>query len=535
MRRLSTWFLGLAFGLTQVASADVVTDWNNQLCESVRAERTNPPRACRFMAMVQVAVYDAVNGVLGGFEPYYVEGQALGADPSAAAAAAAHRVLVNIYPTRASIFDAALAASLAGIPDGQAKDFGVAWGEYCADQILALRANDNSDLVVPYTVSGEIGRWEPTPPAFTPSPLLPNWPLVTPWAMARGSQFRSPPPPALTSQEYTEAYNEVKEVGRVDSTTRTPDQSEIALFWADGAGTATPPGHWNLIAQGISAQEGLSLQENARLFALIGIAVADSAIVSWDNKYFYDHWRPVSGIRKGDLDGNPNTEADPTWSSFVVTPPFSSFTSGHSTFSSSSSKILEQFFGTDDIAFTTGPDVGVAVAPRSFSSFSSAADEAGQSRIYGGIHWQYDNYRALFGGRSLSRLVFNNYLRPVGDLSLRLNQTLFDSGGGTMVLRARLEPAQPGQQVDAYVALQTPGDALFFLQADGTLSSDPLPLAENVETGSFDAPIFSIGLSGAEDIPVGTYIWKAALTEHGKLQLASNIATVAFNINPFSE
>ena len=534
MKRLFTGIACAVLGLARVAAADGVIDWNNQLLESIRVERTNPPRATRFMAMLNTGIHDAVNGVLGGFEPYRVAGKAEGADAAAAAAAAAHRVLVSVYPSRSAIFDAALADSLAGIPDGPAEDAGVAFGESCADQILALRANDNSDLVVPYAPSGEIGFWEPTPPAFAPA-LLPNWPLVTPWTMARGSQFRSPPPPALNSEEYTDSYNEVKELGRVDSTSRTPDQSEIALFWADNPGTATPPGHWNLIAQDISQQRGLSLQENARLFALQALAVADAAIVSWDNKYAYDHWRPYTGIVKGDLDGNPDTELDATWSSFIPTPPFPSYTSGHSTFSGSSSKVLEQFFGTDDIAFTTGPDVDVPTAPRSFSNFSSAADEAGKSRIYGGIHWEYDNYTALFGGRSLSRYLFNNYLRPIGDLSLSLNQTLFDLQGGTMVLRARLEPSEPGQTVDAYVALQTPSDDLLFLQADGTLSSDPLPLAQNVLTGSFDAPIFSVALSGQENIPAGTYIWKAALTEPGALVLASNIASVALNINPFSE
>jgi len=399
-------------GLAAPAGADVVLDWNDVLLNAVRVDKTPPPKASRAMAAVHVAIFDAVNGILGGYTPYHVTASAPGgASPEAAAAAAAHKVLVAIYPAQQATFDAALATSLAAIPDGTAKTDGIAWGESVADQILALRANDHSADVVPFSAPTGAFWWIPTPPAFAPA-LLPNWPKVTPWTMTSGSQFRQEAPPSPTSGDYTRAFREVKHLGRVDSTERTADQTQIALFWADGAGTETPPGHWLTIAEDISQQEQLSLAQNARLFALLGLAVADAAIVSWDNKYYYNNWRPVTGIQQADTDGNPSTTADPRWQALIATPPFPSYTSGHSTFSGSSSRILDLFFGTDKISFSTTSDALPGVQ-RSFTSFSQAAEEAGQSRIYGGIHWQYDNEFGLSSGRSLAEQVFFNFLTPV--------------------------------------------------------------------------------------------------------------------------
>jgi len=394
------------------AAADVVTDWNTILIDAVRTDRTNPPVATRRSAMVHTAIYDAVVGIVGGFEPYHVTDPAPGgASPEAAAAAAAHRVLVDAFPAQAATFDASLAASLAAIPDGQAKDDGIAWGEQVADQILALRAGDGSDVPVPFDTPLGAGWWVPTPPAFA-APLVPQWPYVTPWTMNRGSQFREPAPPPPTSAEYTVNYLEVLRLGDVDSALRTADQSEIALFWNDGPGTNTPPGHWQDIARALGQAEGNSLLENARMFALVTMAQADAAIVSWDNKYFWDNWRPYTGIHEADTDGNPNTHPDPNWASFITTPPFPTFTSGHSTFSGGSSRVLAHFFGTDDLAFSAGSD-GLPGVTRAYTSLSQAAEEAGQSRIYGGIHWQYDNEGGLRSGRALADHVFFNFLRPV--------------------------------------------------------------------------------------------------------------------------
>jgi hypothetical protein len=392
------------------AFADVVTDWNEVLLDAVRADSTAPPRAARAMAMVHVAVYDAVNGIAQTHEPYHVDDAAPdGASAQAAAAAAAHAVLVTVFPAQAETFNAALDASLADIADGQAKDDGIAWGESVAAAVIALRANDGSTDVVTYTPGTDPGEWQPTPPAMAAA-ALPQWPDVTPFAMSSGSQFRMGGPPALDSAEYTAAFNEVKEMGSATSTTRTAEQSEIAQFWVNGPGTSTPPGHWNTIAQIISADEGNTLEENARLFALLNIALADAAIVSWDNKYHYNDWRPVTAIRAADTDGNDQTEADPEWSSFIPTPPFPDYTSGHSTFSGAAGKVLELFYGTDELPFDCPSDALPGII-RSFETCSAAADESGKSRVYGGIHWEFSNQDGLRSGRDLGEYVVATYLK----------------------------------------------------------------------------------------------------------------------------
>lgn len=394
------------------AHGDVILDWNDQLLNAVRAERTSPPRASRHMALVNVAMYDAVNGIVGTHQPYFVVPAAPpGASIEAAAAAAAHTVLSGIYPSRQDVLNAALEATLAGVPDGVSEDDGVLWGESVAISLLTLRFGDGSDSVFGYSAPEGAGWWIPTPPAFA-SPLLPNWPFVLPWSMKTGDQFRAPAPPPPTSFEYAVGFDEVLRLGPANGSERTPDQTETALFWDDGPGSATPPGHWQEIAQVLSQAHGLSVVENARLFALLGMAVADAAIVSWDNKYFWNQWRPVTGIVHADIDGNPATAPDTDWSSLINTPPFPTYTSGHSTFSGASSKILELFFGHDDVAFSATSDLLPGVT-RSYESLSEAAEEAGQSRIYGGIHWQWDNTAALSSGRALAEHVFFNLLRPI--------------------------------------------------------------------------------------------------------------------------
>jgi hypothetical protein len=418
MRKLCFGALLVAamLGSAAAARADVVLDWNEVLLGAVRVDKTPPPKAARVMACVNVSIYDAVNGILGGSTPYAVTDPApAGASADAAAVAAAYSSLVALYPAQKAAFDTARAASLATIPDGPAKTSGIAWGEQVAAAILELRADDHSGATDPWESPLGGGWWLATPPAFA-APLLPNWPRVTPWAMTSPTQFRQEAPPSPNSAEYLAAYREVKRIGRVDSPARTPDQTQIALFWADGGGTETPPGHWVDIAIDLSRQRALSLRDNARLFALLSITVADAAIVSWDVKYAYNNWRPVTGIQHADQDGNPDTEADPSWLPLIATPPFPSYSSGHSTFSGSSARLLAHFFGTDEIAFSTTSD-GLPGVTRSFDSFSQAAEEAGQSRIYGGIHWQFDNQAGLESGRELADLVFFNFLTPAGTSS----------------------------------------------------------------------------------------------------------------------
>jgi len=256
--KLLSWSASTAFLIGTLAHADVITDWNNAALDAIRAGNTAPPIASRSLAISHISIYDAVNGIARTHEPYLVPSAVqASAFREAAASAAAHKALVILFPAAASSFDALHAAILAGIPNGAHKTAGIVWGEFVADQILAARANDGWNATAPPPGGSGPGVWVPTPPAFLPY-ALPQWGFVTPFAMSSSSQFRSPGPPSLDSQQYAEDYDEVKELGAAVGSTRTEEQTEIALFWADGAGTETPPGHWNSIAPRLSPTVGVT-------------------------------------------------------------------------------------------------------------------------------------------------------------------------------------------------------------------------------------------------------------------------------------
>ena len=403
-------------GVPGATYADVVTDWNNAALEAIRVNRTPPPIASRVLAIMHAAIYDAVNGISRTHEPYRVASAVpRSASKEASASAAARKVLSVLFPDRVSIFDTLHATILAGLPAGPQREAGLAWGVIVADAILAWRSTDNSDALVSSPAYDGIGSWQPTLPAFAPY-ALPQWGYVEPFAMPTSSFFRSSGPPALTSVEYAVAYNQVKTLGAAMGSMRTPEQDVIAAFWADGAGTETPPGHWNRIAQGLVARSGQGIDQNARLFSLINIAMADAAICAWDAKYFFHNWRPVTAIRNADVDGNPATEVDATWTPFLVTPPFPDYVSGHSTFSGAASVVLAMFYGSDDVIFTTGSDFLPAVR-RTFMSFSAAADEAALSRLYGGIHFAFSNLDGLQAGRAIGEWTFTHVLLEKRDRS----------------------------------------------------------------------------------------------------------------------
>ena len=317
-------------------AVDPVLDWNETLLDAVRTDKTAPPVAARGMAMVHTAAYDAVNAIQHDGHRGYLYNLPAPRITSvdAAVAQAAHDVLAALFPAQVATFDAKLAQTLATVPDGIRERLGTILGKTTAKLVLNARKNDGSGATAAYTIGTGVGQWQPTPPAFRQDPLLPQWPDVKPFALRAGDQFRPGAAPALTSAEYTAAFNEVKSLGSATSTTRTADQTQVARFWADGAGTATPPGHWNEVAQDVAREQGNSVAENARLFALLDIAEADAGIACWDAKYEYNLWRPVTAIRAADSDGNPATEADATWTPLLATPPFPTYTSGHSTFSS---------------------------------------------------------------------------------------------------------------------------------------------------------------------------------------------------------
>jgi hypothetical protein len=390
---------------------DVVLRWNETALQAIKTEHSPPPAATRHLAMMHAAVYDAVNAIYRTHAVYRVAATpADGTSPETAAAVAAHRVLVAVYPRQVCLFDDALDASLEGVPEGPGKAAGVRLGQGVAERILAWRATDGSDRRSDYTPGTGVGWWQPTPPDFKPA-LLPQWRFVTPFAMQGTSQFPAQDPPPLNSPQYVAALQQVRDLGAVNSVVRTRDQTEIAHFWEDGEGTVTPPGHWNRIAQTVARARGLCLADNARLFALLNLSLADAGILCWECKYRYSYWRPIQAIRYADRTGNPNTPADPCWTPLLKTPPFPTYSSGHSTFSGTAAAVLANFFGTDEVPFTSTSEKLPCVR-RSFRTFSSAAEEAGWSRIYGGIHYDFDNFEGLRAGRALGDYVSRNFLQP---------------------------------------------------------------------------------------------------------------------------
>ncbi len=360
---------------------------------------------------MSASVYDAVNSIDGSYTPYFVDIKApRGASLDAAAAQAAHDALSSLFPADKATFDATLAADLASIPPGRAR-LGSAVGQAVAQQILAWRSTDGFNTQLTYTPGTAPSDWQPTPPAYAPA-ALPQIATMTPFTIPSDSAFRPAPPPDLNSAEYTAGYNELMAIGAANSTTRTPDQTTTALFWVDGPGTITIGGHWDEIAQEVAQQQGNSLVQDARLFAQLHLAEADAVIGIWDAKYTYGFWRPVTAIQDGNADGNPDTAGDPTWMPLLTTPNHPSYVSGHSGVSGAAATVLASFFGTDSISFS----IGSATAPgviHSFTSFSAAAQEVGQSRIYGGIHWPWDVQDGLALGNQVGAYVASNFLLPI--------------------------------------------------------------------------------------------------------------------------
>lgn len=396
------------------APADVFTAWNGVLLDTIRAERLAPPQASRALAIVATAVYDAVNATDPRHAAYRPTLPALGASAEAAAAQAAHDVLAILFPGREADYAARLAADLGAIAEGPARSAGIAVGADVARAAIQARATDGTEAAATADGVGpaDPGRWRPTPPAYA-APLVPGWGAVAPFGVPSASAFLPPPPPALDSSDYAAEVAEVKMLGSASESLRTMDQTQIAFFWADGAGTVTPPGHWNRIAAAIAEAQGLGLAETARLFAMLDVAMADAAIVAWNAKYLYDVWRPITAIRQADEVPTTASLADDTWTPLLPTPPFPEYVSGHSTFSAAAATVLASFFGTDDVPFTTVSDALGPAVTRSFTGFSAAAAEAGLSRIYGGIHFRSGNLAGAATGRLIGDYVATNLFTPV--------------------------------------------------------------------------------------------------------------------------
>jgi hypothetical protein len=414
-RLLASTLIACGLGAALAWGDNAVLYWNQQMLDTTRLSRNPPPIASHHMATFHAAIGDAVDGISRKWRPWLVQETApAGADTDAAIASAAYTVLNALWGQAANPhnFDVAYQQALAAIPEGQAKADGLAWGKHVAEQILTKRADSgyNKPIPGPYS-SNEPGLWRETPPGFRP-PVLPFWGHVTPFVMTSPDQFRAPPPPALGSKQYAEETAYVVKVGARDGAGRTEYETLSTAFWSDDLGTATPPGHWNVIAEDLARRRHLSVPECARLFALLNFAEADAAICCWDTKFFYRTWRPETAIRELDSKLNPNAVPRPDFIPLMVSPAFPSYTSGHSTFSAAASRLLERFFGTDDIEFTVTSD-GLPGAVRSFKKLSAARDEIGMSRIWAGIHFMADNLEGQKAGVKVADWVFENALQPL--------------------------------------------------------------------------------------------------------------------------
>jgi len=396
-------------------SVNPVVQWNRTLLVIVRTPGAQPATVhpTRSFAIMHAAIYDAVNAIDKTHKPYLVHLTRVSrfASQDAAAASAAHEVLITLYPTFQAMLDAQLQESLAGIPEGADKTEGSIIGKTVADEILKLRGDDGSNASPPlfvFTNPPVPGDYQSTPPNFPSQPQFTQWAHVTPFALKRANQFRPGPPPALTSEAYSDVLNEVKSLGIVNGTLATPDQALTGRFW-NGA----IQNYWNEITQTASLRHELNTSQSARLFALLNLTFADSVIAFYDAKYTYNFWRPVTAIREAATDGNPGTIPDPNWLPEVgKTTPDPAYPGAHAVISAAGASVLISFFGKNDFDFTVTSEV-LAGVDRSFTSFSAADREATLSRIFAGVHFRSDLTTGQTLGRVVADFVVDHFLTPV--------------------------------------------------------------------------------------------------------------------------
>jgi len=407
-------------------TGEVVRDWN----DTARSQPFgNPLRLARILAIMYAAQHDAVNGVRPRYRTYASTLHDPGADAEAAAAAAAHEVLVTFFPENQAALDDRLTESLASVPNGDAEDAGVVLGRAVADTVLQARADDGHDTPDPFNPAPGPGVWEPTPPAFAPM-LEPQFQNVTPFALGDRRQFLPDPPPSLTSESYARDYNEVKLVGQDISPARTLDQTHVAHFWAEPS-----PSGWSRIGNLVSARYGYDLHDTARLQALLNMAMADGFVVGWYQKRLFAFWRPVTAIRQADSDANPSTEPDATWLSLRPTPPLPDYPSTHSVLGGAAAEILRRFTGTDVFPFcvvsTTATPSGTE---RCWNSFTRAELENAESRVLAGFHFRFAVETGVKVGRKIGRFATGHALPPLRrHATVPAEASLFDVDDGGAV------------------------------------------------------------------------------------------------------
>jgi len=404
----------LLFGCS-VARADAVLDWNAIAVSTAVKNGQNAFAQSRYAAIVQLAVFEAVNSITDDYRPYLGTISApAGASAEAAAVEAAYRVLSTYFPAPATLttLNTARAASLAAIPDGQAKIDGIAVGDAAANAMMTLRAHDGASPAQ-FKVPGPAvpGEWQATPTCpivnGVASGTAFQWQTITPFAIPSDGPFLLGPPPALTSNAYATSYNEVKAVGDTNSAERPQDRKDVALFYA----ATSPTQVFNQAAQQVAQQEGHSLSENARALALINMAIADSLIASFYNKYHYNFWRPETAIHGGDADGNRKTDDDPGFAPLVPTPCFPSYPSNHGSASNAGAEVLRRLYGAagHSITMTNTAVPGIAFQ---YTSFKQITDDISDARVYGGIHFRFDQVAGEHLGKLTGATVYKGNLRP---------------------------------------------------------------------------------------------------------------------------
>jgi len=417
-------FICLTLAATALASVlaanaragDPVSDWNQISEQAVKTANHPPPVAALDFAIVHLAIYDAVESFDHRFEPYNALVPGATGSPSAAVAKAGHDVLVGLFLAQKPAVDAAYANYL--IANGiDVSDPGTEVGAQAAANMLALRAHDGRfpPSPPPFLGGAAIGEWRPTPsllpgspPTFAPG-LTPWVAKVTPFTLQSGSQFRLGPPPALTSDQWAEDYNEVQSLGSLNSTLRSPEQTDIGYFWADSG-----PILWQNALRYLARNYLGDIGDSARMYALAEAAMADAQIACWDSKYFYVFWRPITAIRLGDQDGNPATVVDPAWQPLINTPNFPEYPSGHADISSAATNMLRLFFGSDVLSFQMTTSNALAVQKtRTFSRFTEAEKEVVDARVYVGIHYRNSDNAARAQGHAVANWVFRNYFLPL--------------------------------------------------------------------------------------------------------------------------
>ena len=401
------------------AQADAVSDWNLIAIQRIGAEVPQHPTPLVFldMAIVQIAVYDAVQAIEKQYKPYHVQIPGASGSPDAAAAKAARDVLINLLPGQSMAIDNQYNVYIT--THGLSNDPGIAVGTTAAAGIIALRSNDgrNPPGQVPFVGGTAPGEWRPTDSFITPkipapfSPMAIPWVAnVTPFALKSGDQFRAVAPPPLNSHRYTEAYDEVKAMGARFNSERTAEQTNLAYFWA-----LNYPAVWNRVVRDMAASQSLPISENSRLSAFVNVSMADAIITSWDSKITYNFWRPLTAIRLGNDDTNSDTVGDPTWEPLVNTPNYPDYTSGANNASGAATRSLALYFGTDEMTFTVFTTNTTAGIPTSitYSKFSDAAEDVVNARIWEGIHFRFADEEARKQGRHVAQWVFGKILKPI--------------------------------------------------------------------------------------------------------------------------